>query len=73
MFKVGGWLKGHAPGHTKSLDSLSELAQIEDAMSAVTYIMADDIESAEAHLNKGSSPFHQVHTYYSAHGHILRF
>jgi len=29
-------------------------------MSAVTYIMADDIESAEAHLNKGSSPFHQL-------------
>ncbi|KAF7453864.1 hypothetical protein A1F94_000515 [Pyrenophora tritici-repentis] len=27
MFKVGGWLKGHTPGHAKSLDSLSELAQ----------------------------------------------
>ncbi|KAE8842539.1 hypothetical protein HRS9139_01836 [Pyrenophora teres f. teres] len=60
MFKVGGWLKGHTPGHAKSLDSLSELAQIQDAMSAVTYIMADDIESAEEHLNKGSSPFHQL-------------
>jgi len=60
MFKVGGWLKGHTPGHSKSLDSLSEMAQIEDAMSAVTYIMADDIESAEAHLSKGSSPFHQL-------------
>ncbi|KAA8625463.1 hypothetical protein PtrV1_01143 [Pyrenophora tritici-repentis] len=33
MFKVGGWLKGHTPGHAKSLDSLSELAQIQDAMS----------------------------------------
>ncbi|KAL7772022.1 hypothetical protein CFE70_001975 [Pyrenophora teres f. teres 0-1] len=54
MFKVGGWLKGHTPGHAKSLDSLSELAQ------TVTYIMADDIESAEEHLNKGSSPFHQA-------------
>jgi len=73
MFKVGGWLKGHTPGHSKSLDSLSEMAQIEDAMSAVTYIMADDIESAEAHLSKGSSPFHQVHTYLPALGPILRF
>lgn len=28
MFKVGGWLKGHAPIHTtKSLNSLDELAQ----------------------------------------------
>ncbi|USP74216.1 mitochondrial outer membrane protein iml2 [Curvularia clavata] len=61
MFKVSGWLKGHhTPGHAKSLDSLSEFAQIQDAMAAVTYIMADDIESAEAHLNKGSSPFHQL-------------
>ncbi|RMZ68983.1 Mitochondrial outer membrane iml2 [Pyrenophora seminiperda CCB06] len=54
MFKVGGWLKGHTPGHAKSLDSLSELAQ------TVTHIMADDIESAEEHLSKGSSPFHQL-------------
>jgi len=29
MFKVGGWLKGHTPGHAKSLDSLNELAQRE--------------------------------------------
>lgn len=60
MLKVGGWLKGKTPVHAKSLDSLSELAQIQDAMSAVTYIMADDIESAEEHLNKSSSPFHQL-------------
>ncbi|EOA82231.1 uncharacterized protein SETTUDRAFT_98049 [Exserohilum turcica Et28A] len=60
MFKVGGWLKSHTPGHAKSLDSLDELAQIQDAMSAVTYIMADDIETAEEYLNKGNSPFHQL-------------
>jgi hypothetical protein len=29
-------------------------------MSSVTYIMNDDLESAEAHLNKGSSSFHQL-------------
>jgi len=33
---------------------------VEDAMSSVTYIMNDDLDSAEAHLNKGSSSFHQV-------------
>lgn len=60
MFKVGGWLKGHTPGHSKSLDSLDEFAQIQEAMGAVNYIMADDIENAEIHLNKGSSPFHQL-------------
>jgi hypothetical protein len=25
--------------------------------------MADDVDAAEAHLNKGSSPFHQVRFY----------
>ncbi|KAF1946119.1 hypothetical protein EJ02DRAFT_500256 [Clathrospora elynae] len=60
MFKVGGWLKGHTPGHAKSLDSLSELAQIQDAMSAVTHIMNDDVETAEELLSKGNSPFHQL-------------
>ncbi|KAH7414367.1 outer membrane protein Iml2/Tetratricopeptide repeat protein 39 [Phaeosphaeria sp. MPI-PUGE-AT-0046c] len=29
-------------------------------MSSVTYIMNDDLESAEAHLGKGTSPFHQL-------------
>jgi len=60
MFKVGGWLKGHAPTHSKSLNALDELNQIQDAMSSVTFIMNDDLESAEAHLSKGSSPFHQL-------------
>ncbi|KAH8727502.1 outer membrane protein Iml2/Tetratricopeptide repeat protein 39 [Phaeosphaeriaceae sp. PMI808] len=60
MFKVGGWLKGHTPTHTKSLNALDELAQIQDAMSSVTHIMSDDLESAEEHLNKGSSSFHQL-------------
>ncbi|KAH7397061.1 outer membrane protein Iml2/Tetratricopeptide repeat protein 39 [Pyrenochaeta sp. MPI-SDFR-AT-0127] len=60
MLKVGGWLKGHTPVHTKSLNALDELAQIQDAMSAVTHIMNDDIETAEDLLSKGSSPFHQL-------------
>ncbi|KAL1653506.1 Mitochondrial outer membrane protein iml2 [Didymella pomorum] len=29
-------------------------------MSAVTHIMADDIDSAEVHLKQGHSPFHQL-------------
>jgi hypothetical protein len=59
---VLGWLggKGKAPGHTRSLTAIDELAQIQDAMSAVTHIMADDIDSAEEHLRKGHSPFHQL-------------
>ncbi|KAF2691231.1 hypothetical protein K458DRAFT_412536 [Lentithecium fluviatile CBS 122367] len=63
MLKLGGWLGGgkhHRQGHTQSLNALDELAQIEDAMAAVTYIMADDVDAAEAHLSKGSSPFHQL-------------
>ncbi|KAH9865531.1 hypothetical protein J1614_009116 [Plenodomus biglobosus] len=61
MLKVGGWLKGHNPVHTtKSLNALDELAQIQDAMSAVTHIMADDVETAETNLSKGTSPFHQL-------------
>ncbi|KAJ4296697.1 Mitochondrial outer membrane protein iml2 [Kalmusia sp. IMI 367209] len=45
---------------TRSLNALDELTQIEDAMSAVTHIMNDDVDAAEAHLSKGSSPFHQL-------------
>ncbi|KAF2856157.1 hypothetical protein T440DRAFT_384667 [Plenodomus tracheiphilus IPT5] len=55
MLKVGGWLKGHNPVHTtKSLNALDEIAQ------TVTHIMADDVETAEANLSKGTSPFHQL-------------
>ncbi|KAH3918206.1 inclusion body clearance protein IML2 [Parastagonospora nodorum] len=60
MLKIGGWLRAKAPTSTKSLDTVDELAQIEDAMSSVTYIMNDDLDSAEAHLNKGASSFHQL-------------
>ncbi|KAJ4353352.1 Mitochondrial outer membrane protein iml2 [Didymosphaeria variabile] len=64
MLKVGGWLGGAkhkiTHGQTRSLNALDELTQIEDAMSAVTYIMNDDVDAAEAHLSKGSSPFHQL-------------
>ncbi|KAF1956272.1 hypothetical protein CC80DRAFT_548568 [Byssothecium circinans] len=57
MLKALG-LRNH--GQTRSLNALDELAQIEDAMSAVTHIMNDDVDAAEAHLKKGSSPFHQL-------------
>ncbi|PVH95927.1 hypothetical protein DM02DRAFT_617548 [Periconia macrospinosa] len=51
---------GRSHGSTKSLNALDELAEIQDAMSAVTYIMNDNIDEAETHLSKGSSPFHQL-------------
>ncbi|KAH6615325.1 outer membrane protein Iml2/Tetratricopeptide repeat protein 39 [Boeremia exigua] len=60
---VLGWLGGKgkvAPTHSRSLTAIDELAQIQDAMSAVTHIMADDIDSAKEHLQKGHSPFHQL-------------
>ncbi|CAI6242396.1 unnamed protein product [Periconia digitata] len=57
MLKVFG-KRSH--GQTRSLNALDEIAQIEDAMSAVTHIMNDNVDEAEAHLSKGSSPFHQL-------------
>lgn len=61
---LGGWLgvgkPGKGQGHTKSLDALSELSQLQDAMSAITYIMNDDVDTAEAKLAQGSSSFHQL-------------
>lgn len=61
MLRVGGWLGGKSKhGHTKSLSALDELNEIEHAMAAVTHIMADDVDAAEEHLSKGSSPFHQL-------------
>ncbi|ORX91979.1 outer membrane protein Iml2/Tetratricopeptide repeat protein 39 [Clohesyomyces aquaticus] len=61
MLKVGGWLGGSklkVHGSNRSLNALDELTQIEDAMAAVSYIMEDDVDGAEEHLSKGSSPFH---------------
>ncbi|KAF2796174.1 hypothetical protein K505DRAFT_300861 [Melanomma pulvis-pyrius CBS 109.77] len=61
MLKVGGLFSGRKPhGQTRSLNALDELAQIEDAMAAVTHIMNDDVNAAEEHLSKGSSPFHML-------------
>ncbi|KAF2706737.1 hypothetical protein K504DRAFT_459147 [Pleomassaria siparia CBS 279.74] len=61
MLKVGGWLGGRKPhGQTRSLNALDELAQIDDAMAAVAYIMNDDVDAAEEHLSKGNSPFHML-------------
>jgi hypothetical protein len=39
---------------------MAQLAPDDYTCAAVTHIMNDDIESAEEHLSKGSSPFHQV-------------
>ncbi|KAF2746400.1 hypothetical protein M011DRAFT_468494 [Sporormia fimetaria CBS 119925] len=62
MHRLGGWFggKGKQVHHSMSLNALDEIAHIEDAMAAVTYIMADDMVAAEEHLSKGHSPFHQL-------------
>ncbi|OCL09039.1 hypothetical protein AOQ84DRAFT_339507 [Glonium stellatum] len=63
MLRMGGWLGGskHKPyGSTQSLNALEEPSQIEDAMEAVSHIMSDDVDAAEAGLNKGSSSFHKL-------------
>ena len=45
---------------SQSLNSLEEAQMLEDALRAVTLIMNDDVEGAEAGLAKGNSPFHKV-------------
>lgn len=63
MLRMGGWLGGskHKPyGSAESLNALEEPSQIEDAMEAVSHIMNDDVDTAEAGLNKGSSSFHKL-------------
>ncbi|PGH15542.1 hypothetical protein AJ79_02324 [Helicocarpus griseus UAMH5409] len=63
MFKVGSWLYNKtAPASvsTQSLDSLAESQELESALRAATFIMDDDVDSAEEGLNKGSSSFHKL-------------
>ncbi|PYH63424.1 uncharacterized protein BO88DRAFT_409209 [Aspergillus vadensis CBS 113365] len=36
MFRVGSWLYGKKPASTQSLDSLSELRDLEDAMRGMS-------------------------------------
>ncbi|RAH81548.1 mitochondrial outer membrane protein Iml2 [Aspergillus japonicus CBS 114.51] len=63
MFRVGSWLYGKKPGanaSTQSLDSLSELRDLEDAMRAATLILNDDVDGAEDGLSEGTSSFHNL-------------
>ncbi|PYH46244.1 TTC39/IML2 family protein [Aspergillus saccharolyticus JOP 1030-1] len=63
MFRVGSWLYGKKPGanaSTQSLDSLSELRDLEDALRATTLILNDDVDGAEDGLSEGTSSFHNL-------------
>ncbi|RDH38929.1 hypothetical protein BDQ94DRAFT_134916 [Aspergillus welwitschiae] len=60
MFRVGSWLYGKKPASTQSLDSLSELRDLEDAMRAATLILNDDVDGAEDGLSEGTSSFHNL-------------
>ncbi|KAJ5160379.1 Inclusion body clearance protein iml2 [Penicillium canariense] len=56
MLRVGSWLYGKKPANasTQSLDSLAELKD------SATYILNDDVDSAESGLAKGTSSFHNL-------------
>ncbi|KAF7719379.1 Uncharacterized protein PECH_004873 [Penicillium ucsense] len=62
MLRVGSWLYGKkaANASTQSLDSLVELKDLEEAMRAATFILNDDVDSAEAGLAEGTSTFHNL-------------
>ncbi|KAH8425868.1 TTC39/IML2 family protein [Aspergillus melleus] len=61
MLRVGSWLYGKKPvANTQSLDSLTELRDLEDAMKAATLILNDDVDGAEDGLSEGVSSFHNL-------------
>ncbi|KAA8652109.1 hypothetical protein EYZ11_009482 [Aspergillus tanneri] len=63
MLRVGSWLYGKKSGanaSTQSLDSLTELRDLEDAMKAATLILNDDVDGAEDGLSEGTSSFHNL-------------
>ncbi|KAJ9250911.1 hypothetical protein DTO207G8_5718 [Paecilomyces variotii] len=62
MLRVGSWLSGKKPGtaSTQSLDSLAEAQELENAMRAATLILSDDVDAAEAGLDKGNSSYHKL-------------
>jgi hypothetical protein len=62
MSRLGSWLRGSAkaPKHTQPSNVDEEAGHLAEALGAATYIMDDDIEGAEAELEKGNSSFHQL-------------
>ncbi|KAK2732369.1 Mitochondrial outer membrane protein iml2 [Onygenales sp. PD_40] len=63
MFRVGNWLYNKAAPasvSTQSLDALAESQELESALRAATFIMNDDVDSAEEGLDKGNSSFHKL-------------
>ncbi|KAI5205431.1 hypothetical protein E4T39_03002 [Aureobasidium subglaciale] len=55
-----GAAKHSASSSTHSLSALEEPQALENAMAAVSHILNDDVETAEAELSKGNSPFHKL-------------
>ncbi|MCJ1475961.1 Mitochondrial outer membrane protein iml2 [Lambiella insularis] len=58
-----GWIKEKKStlhGSTNSLNTAAELQDLDAAMKAVTFIMNDDLESAAAGLEAGTSSFHKL-------------
>ncbi|KZF22297.1 hypothetical protein L228DRAFT_268772 [Xylona heveae TC161] len=62
MMRMGSWLGGKQKPNasTQSLTALDEPEHLEHAMRAVTWIINDDVDKAEAGLNEESSAFHKL-------------
>ncbi|KAJ5589116.1 hypothetical protein N7537_011794 [Penicillium hordei] len=58
MLRVGSWLYGKKPAG--SVDSLVELKDLHEAMTAATRILDDDVDGAESGLSTGTSSFHNL-------------
>ncbi|KAJ6006269.1 Outer membrane protein IML2 mitochondrial/Tetratricopeptide repeat protein 39 [Penicillium sp. IBT 35674x] len=60
MMRVGSWLYGKKPANASQMDYLAELRDLDEAMKAATFILNDDVDTAEDGLAKGDSTFHQL-------------
>ncbi|KAJ9492370.1 hypothetical protein VN97_g852 [Penicillium thymicola] len=58
MLRVGSWLYGKKPAG--SVDSVVELKDLHEAMTAATRILDDDVDGAESGLSTGTSSFHNL-------------
>ncbi|KAJ5687971.1 hypothetical protein N7536_010590 [Penicillium majusculum] len=58
MLRVGSWLYGKKPAG--SVDSVVELKDLHEAMTAATRILNDDVDGAESGLSTGTSSFHNL-------------